>query len=451
MIPWITRNLIYIPIYLMRGEHTLKYMEEIQKYHKKPAYVMRQIQWQKLIDILNYANDHNHYYKKLFAENSIDVKRIKDASDFMKIPILTKEAINLKANEMISTDSRRISKRKTSGSTGIPLVFVKDRDATAYMDAMMHEVYSWYGIELGDRQGRIWGMPLGFKARTFTQIKDLLLNRKRMVSFEINRSNSIDFYNILKKFKARFLYGLVNTTVEFTKELIDAGLDPATLRFNAVITTGEILFPFQRDFLKQAYQCPIVNEYGTTENGIVAFECKKGKLHLLTHNVYIEFINPETNQPAKPGELGEVIITELHSYAMPFIRYKVGDLARPSNETCDCGLELPVISEVVGRVSDLIITPDGRQVSSAILSYSMPKGVKRFRTFQKSPSGIEVLLQEKAPIGKDDLLSFEKKLRHYLGEEIKIDIKKVDTIPIDSSGKFRHFVTEIQHESSKVR
>jgi phenylacetate-CoA ligase len=294
-------------------------------------------------------------------------------------------------------------------------------------------------------------MPLGFKARTITQLKDLLLNRKRMVSFEINRSNSIDFYNILKKFKARFLYGLVNTTVEFTKELIDAGLDPAALRLNAVITTGEILFPFQRDFLKQAFRCPIVNEYGTTENGIVAFECKKGKLHLLTHNVYVEFENPETNQPAKPGELGEVIITELHSYAMPFIRYKVGDLARPSDETCDCGLELPVISEVVGRVSDLIITPDGRQVSSAILSYSMPKGVKRFRTFQKSPLGIEVLIQEKASISKDDILSLEKKLRHYLGDEIKIDIKKVDTIPIDSSGKFRHFVTEINHESYKVR
>jgi phenylacetate-CoA ligase len=443
MYPWVAKNLIHIPIYKVRGEKISKCRKEVQAFHRLDAEEMSHIQWAKLKSLLEFVSRSNPYYRELFARQGLKAEDIRCPDDLHLIPPLTKEVIKKNSGLMISEGRWRLSRRKTSGSTGIPLYFPKDRIASAYMDAVMYEVYGWYGIKMGDRQSRIWGMPLNMKARMRVRLKDLILNRKRLAAFDISPKQCLRFYRELERFKPKYVYGVVNTICEFARVIMEAGLNPADLGIKTVLTTGEILHPRHASFLYEAFRVPVVNEYGTTENGIIAFQCPHGEMHLMTHNFYLEFLDPQTGQPVQPGRIGEVVLTELHSYAFPFIRYRIGDLVRPSEDNCDCGLGLPLIKEVIGRTSDLITLPDGSRLSSAIVSYAVTNGVNKFRTYQKSPDRLEILLQVNQCFREGDLTIMENKLRTHLPDEMSIDFQIVNDIPKDISGKFREFTSEI--------
>ena len=448
MQPWFSRNLIYRPIYALRGEKVFEYSREVKAFHALPLEKMQQLQWTKLISLLKFAATDNPYYKSLFDQHGLRISEISNPDNLRAIPFLTKPAIKKQWQSMISTGKWRYSSRKTSGSTGTPMQFVKDRIASAYMDALMYEVYSWHGIKMGDRQARVWGLPLDRKNRLFIQLKDIALNRKRLEAFNISREKCLSFYKMLKRFRAKFIYGVVNTICEFGRVLRAEGLDPADLGFEIILATGENLTQRHREYLHDLFEVPVVDEYGTTENGIVAFQCRQGKLHLMNHNLYLEFIDPRTKKPALAGEIAEVVITELYSYAFPFIRYRPGDLVRPSADSCTCGLESPIIEEVIGRTSELMILPDGRRLSSAIVSYAMPRGVSKFRTHQRSPADIDISLLVNEHFRESDIPVIEKKLRTQLGNAVSLNIHAVDDLPADASGKFREFISDIRPDDS---
>lgn len=449
MHPWIARNLIYYPIQFFRGEKVNRYREELKAFNRLSAEKMKEKQWEKLTALLEYAYRHNPYYKKLFDENDLTPKRIQNPDDFKKIPYLNKAAIQANQTELLSTGSRRVDHRKTSGSTGMPLQFVKDRISLAYMNAVMHEVYSRHGIEIGDRSCRIWAIPRIFKVQCSIFIRDLLQNRIRLSSFNVSDETSVEFYKKIRRFKPKFMMGVPSYMTDFGKRLIKAGLNPADLGLETIITTGEILYPAQKELLKEHFQCTIANEYGTTECGIVAFACPHDKMHVQNHNLYVEAVNPETGREARPGERGEIVLTELHSFAMPFIRYRLGDTVVPSDERCSCGLASPLFAHIEGRLEDMIETPDGRKVAGGMLYYTLTKGIHQFKAFQRAVDRLEVFI-EKGPNFSDKFLEEVKaQWREYLGEDMKFEFKFVDHIPADPSGKLRYFVPEYDPEYTK--
>jgi phenylacetate-CoA ligase len=180
-------------------------------------------------------------------------------------------------------------------------------------------------------------------------------------------------------------------------------------------------------------------------------ECPHGSLHLTNHNIYFELLNPETLEAVAPGELGEVVITELHSRLMPFLRYRVGDLARISARPCSCGLASPTIESLEGRVTALIHTPSGRRLSSYLVSYCMPQEVDRYLTIQRSVHFLEILVTAQAQVSaqvKEDMIS---RIRREIGEDIRVEVKQVDDIPREKSGKLRAFVSELGDDSANLQ
>jgi len=442
--------LIYFPIQAIRGERVKKFIGEIQEFHERQFLEKRDVQWQKLLSLLGFVNKNNKYYRQLFEKNGIDINKINHPDDIQKIPYLTKDDLKMYWREMVSRNTGRVSMRKTSGSTGIPLEFVKDRTASAYMDALMYEVYSWHGIGIGDRQGRLWGIPFGLKGRLYTKFKDVLLNRRRLSAFNISRESSRDYFDELRRFRPKFIYALPSTLSAFAARLMDLGVDASETGIQVIITTGEVLFPKDRQTISNVFKCKVVNEYGATESGIVAFECSAGKLRQMMHNLYIEVIDQVSGKPTKPGETGEIIITELHSYGMPFIRYRVGDLAVPGEECSDKSTDLPIFESIVGRNSELIVTPEGKQVAAAILDYSLTKGVRRFKAYQRSVNLLHVVLVTDRDFDKQSLTSIEKAWRQHLGDNMKIDFEIADNIPPDSSGKMTVLVSELDSGKADV-
>jgi phenylacetate-CoA ligase len=443
MTPWFVRNCIYRPIYQLRGEKVFSLLGEVSAFHKLPYEKMVEVQWAKINTLLDYANDNSRYYGKLLRNHLSKDHHCDYRSQFSEIPFLTKNILRDNVQTILSTQPLKTSPRKTSGSTGIPLWLVKDRNATAYMDALMYEVYGWHGISIGDRQGRFWGMPLDRKTKRKWQIKDKLFNRKRINSFELTEIVCRKYYHILETFHPKYFYGYPSAICEFIKITEAAGLNPANLNIKVVITTGEILYENQRKIIENGLQAQVANEYGNTENGIIAFECTKGKMHLMNHNLLIEIINPETGHPVPDGEPGEIVLTELHSYALPFIRYRTGDVATLSQSECECGLQSPTVENIQGRVSDFAVSPDGRKISGPIVNYTMTKGIERFRVIQKAINHILVIIESHTPIQQNQLDEIIFKWKALLGQTVRVEIQIVDKLPLDKSGKLRSFISEI--------
>jgi len=448
MNPWIVKNFIYFPIARIRGENTNKYLSIMPEMESLSLEEIETMQWTKLKNLLSYAYENIPFYKKRFIENKIHPLDIKTREDFSRIPLLTKDDVGHHLDDLINK-GLRMSKRSTSGTTGSPLSFYKDRIATAYMDAAMYYVYSWHGVNIGDKQARFWGSAIKSTDRIIQEVKHFLLNRTQLSSFRMTEEECLKFYQKLVKFKPKFFYGYANAINQFATALQKNKVDATELGVLVIICTGEILFDYHRKLIQNVFGCKVVNEYGTTENGILAFECEYGNMHSLALTVYLEFENLQNRcLGIEEDDCGEIIITELHSRSVPFIRYQTGDKGRLLNIRCPCRRSIPVMEIHEGRIDDYIKCPDGTLVYDAILAYTLKDHVIQFKAFQER---IDLLVINIIP--KDNFNNYVQRklyreLKKYLGSQMNIEFKKVGEITRESSGKLRYFVSKIIKESS---
>jgi phenylacetate-CoA ligase len=442
MHPFIARNLLYHPIQFFRGEKVGQCHDEVCAFNRLDRTEMEAVQWAKLKRLLDHVYAHNRYYHDLFDQNQIHADRIKSLEDYRRVPLLAKGIIQENSTRLLSEGNCRLDHRKTSGSTGRPLKFVKDRVSLAYMNAVMHEVYHWHGIEIGDRSCRIWAIPKDSKKKLSIFMRDHLQNRRRLNSFDVSDESSLRFFKAMLKFRPKFMMGVPSYITDFAKRLRNASLNPADIGLDVIISTGEILYPAQKRLMEEAFACRIANEYGTSESGIVAFACTEGRMHTMNHNLLVEVINPETGAPVNTGDRGEIVITELHSYYMPFVRYRLGDTVQLSADTCPCGLQSPILDHVEGRLEDMIETPSGKKVAGGMLYYTLTEGIHQFKAYQRAVDRLEVLIVKGPGFSDAWLGEVRRKWHEYLGDDMKLDFRFVDHIPADRSGKLRYFVPE---------
>jgi phenylacetate-CoA ligase len=219
---------------------------------------------------------------------------------------------------------------------------------------------------------------------------------------------------------------------------------PALTRLKVVCTTGEPLLPEQRQVIQEVFQAPVANEYGCRDGGLIALESPQGQLLVNGETILLEILD-ERGNPVGPGEVGEAVITHLHSEAQPFIRYRTGDRVRRSSEGCKAGRGLPVISEVMGRTTDFVVRPDGTVMHALSLIYVLRavEGIREFKLIQWSTQRLEVLIcpgpswREEA---KDDIVA---QLRRRMGAPVQVDVNLVTSIAPEASGKYRYVVSHV--------
>jgi phenylacetate-CoA ligase len=418
-------------------------LREVRAFNELGREKMEEHRWRRLKALLANVYQHSPYNREAFDRCGINPSMIKEPADLSRLPFLTKDDIRVHSVRMASTEKRRVTHRHTSGSTGMPLDFVKDHDALAYMGATMHDCYSWHGVEIADRQCRIWGLPREFKRQISIHTRDILMNRIRLSSFDVSDESSRTFYRQVRSFRPKFMYGVPSYMTELAQRLRRLDLDPADLRLHVIIATGEILYPEQKQFMREAYGCPIANEYGTTESGILAFACPHDQMHVMSHNHYLEVIDPSTGREVGPGQSGEIVITDLNSYAMPFVRYRLGDFVEKKEGFCSCGRPMPILGHIEGRLEDMLTTPEGKKVAGGMFYYTLTKGIRKFKVYQRALDRLDVLLEPGPDFDQLDLNATMEKWRVYLGPRMRIDVQVVDEIPADKGGKFRYFVSEL--------
>ena len=336
--------------------------------------------------------------------------------------------------------SVRVERRRTSGSTGTPFSFLKDVEMTSWMDAAMWASWAWHGIAPGQRHARFWGMPITPMARLKRQGRDRLLNRRRLDAFRLNRQSATGFYRGLRRFRPHYAYGYPTLMVTFAEHCMAAGLPGTELGIRIVVSTGEMLTPDTRRLIGDFFGARVVNEYGCTESGIVTMECEAGTPHAIPVAVLAEVVD-RAGQPVQNGQPGEVVVSDLYGSVLPFLRYRLHDRAVPLAAGCACGRELPSIRTESGRIDSFIQTPARGAIYDAVLAYSVPAQVRRFRAMQTALDRLEVKIV--AGTGFDPARTPDecrKSWERELGPGMSVDVQVVEDIPYEISGKLRYFV-----------
>jgi phenylacetate-CoA ligase len=238
------------------------------------------------------------------------------------------------------------------------------------------------------------------------------------------------------------LVGYASALERFAKFVQAHHLDD--VKFSGVTSTAEVLYPSQRELIERTFGCEVVNRYATRELGGIACECLEHTgLHIGVGEVYVEILRDGVAVPV--GEEGDIVVTNLNNYGMPFIRYRVGDIGQLSDAVCPCGRGLPMMEVVRGRTSDMFKTKDGRVVHGEFfthLFYGISEA-RRFQVIQKSYDHILVSVVEKSPLPPERLVFIERAIKDVMGSDVTVEFRFPQSIALQSSGKYRFTISEV--------
>lgn len=424
-----------MPIQKIIGHDLKSHTDELFSLQHLKAEEVQNYKLNKLTELLEFSEKNIRYYNKKISDLTLLKNNISKYHIYQNIPFITKNVIRKNMDDFLYQNIRK-NKRSTSGTTGEPFDFFKDIISTSYMDAMMNIAYSWHGIDIGDRQARIWGSRLKTLDKVTQNTKDNLLNRKRLSAFRMTDERCLQYYKHLLNFRPKYFYAYANGLYQFGNILKKNNINPEELGIQVAICTGEVLFDYQREKIQEVFNCKVINEYGTTENGIIGFECEYGRMHVMP-TVFVEISNPDDEG------IGEIAITELNSRSIPFIKYKTGDRGKIKNIDCECGRPFEVIELYEGRVDSYITCPNGDLVYDAVLAYCLKDYVYKFRAYQELVNEIKIQVVPKVTFNNDIANSLVNLLKDYLGKDMKIIFEIVGEIKADKTGKYRYFETKI--------
>lgn len=425
--------------YAARGRRLAEEIRHFAASQWLPHDELKRIQRRQLAALLAHAYRSIPFYKQRFDAVGFQPERCSDVEDLTRIPVTTKDELRAYFSSQQYSTWRKVwclSSRRTSGSTGTPLVLMKGFKTLSRMDAVMFRNYGWYGIRPGDRQIRLWGSPFGRK-RWAPVLKDALLNRKRFSSFNISRDTALRLVGEIARSRSYHLYGYAQTVYQMARLLADMGWRNDVNKPRAIVLTGEMISRAQRDLIETVFASRTVDEYGCTEAGVIAMECPAGRMHLM-ENLWVEVVKSN----GSPSE--EVVVTELSRDHFPLIRYRLGDLASIDAESCSCGRGLPILSEFEGRSDDLIGCADGRLVDPYFFEYVISElpsrygSIHQFKIIQQGHR-LRFLLVVSDTFTNDSLDVISARVRSVLGSGTTIAFDVVSSIPKDPSGKLRCF------------
>lgn len=426
-----------------RGYPIEKAMKQIALLHKMSGSEFNEWKEKKKWEIVRFHYDNNQLYKRLVGSKLPD--RWED------LPIVTKRHLQRELKEIITEDVQPSDcyTGSTSGSTGQPFFFAKDKMAHAMTWAIIANRYNWYGIHLGAKQARFYGMPKEPLIRQTERIKDALMNRERFSVFDLS-DNVLDHF--LKRFKSNkyvYLYGYTSALVMFARYLSDKGvvLKEVCPTLKLCIATSETCTPEDKTALEAGFGVSVVREYGLSETCFTAFDNPDGYWQLTEETIYTEIVNEEYH--AVSGRQGKVLSTSLFNKALPMIRYETGDIGAIDIHHAK---GYKYLKEFTGRTNDVIILPSGKKAAGLTFYYisrsvlELSGVLKEFIIRQTHPDRFVFDIVADRELTKAETELVKDKISLYLEPGLKIVMNRVDRIERSASGKLQHFYSELDKD-----
>lgn len=437
MIPLVQRHFVLPVIGWIRGEPIARCLRELRSTQWYSAERLRELQWTKLQALLRHCHERVPFYRERWAKLGFHPGDLKSIEELRRLPMLTKDDLRFASGALrAEMPGRRVEHVHSGGTLGIPVNLVRDMRSSAYIRASEARGLEWYGIRLGDKQFRVWGVPLDPASARKERLKDRALNRLRMSTLDISDDTVRWFFQAAKSFRPRYVFSHTSAMYQICRVLRGLGLNGRELAIRHVLCTGDTVHEAMRTCIEDTFGCRVINEYGCSEMGPIAFECPSGGMHLTMENILTEFVEHEAR-----ADCAEIVLTNLNSYSMPLVRYRIGDTGRSLGWRCACGRQSETMSFDAGRVLSMLVAADGHFVSGSVFCYiafdiiQKHKGIKDFRVVQKERDRIEITLVKDETFREEVLELFAARIREKLGSGMRIDYLFKAVIPPEKSGK----------------
>jgi phenylacetate-CoA ligase len=433
---------------LTLGRQMLAYFDELKRNQWLSRDELLALQQSKIQQLVTYAYHYIPYYRRTFDELGFhpeDLRR--DPATFQKLPLLTKETMRHHSDEFKTTHPtvrQTLAPRSTSGSTGEPFTFWEDKRYRDCFTATFLWYFTWSGWRLGEPYALLWGQSQppekSLLPRVRGKLTDFVFNSPLISGAYILSQQEMEILvSRIRRINPRVLLSYASTLFVLAQFVRQQQLD---IKFQAVYSSGETLYPHQRQYIEETFGCKVFNRYGTLESRGIACECEvHDGLHISMENCYIELVRDGV--PVEDEQPGEIVVTELNNYGFPFIRYRVKDVVQRLEQACPCGRQSPLLAAIQGRVGDTFKTTTGKTVWNAAFELFKLKGIKQYQVIQKALDLILVRLVRDEDFAETQIQVVEKMVKDIMGAETTVQFEFPDHIAIAASGKYRYSYSEL--------
>jgi len=398
----------------LRGRPVGAYIRRLQEWERLDAPAFERLRAERLARTLEYARSRVPLYRSGPWRAALGHGR-PDALHAW--PVLERETIQGAGAELLAQPlPRGYYVRRTAGSSGVPLGVAMDPDAAA------------------------WAWATDYRGL----LAEWIRNRKPVLTSDLSSARLAEAVTYLQTARPTYVSGYVSAVVELARHahLVAPPGPRALVPFVKVF--GEVLHQFERHEIERGLGARVIETYGCSETGTVAYECPAGSLHVFAEHVEVEILRD--GEPAEPGAVGEIVLTCTTNRVMPLVRYRVGDQGRLSPDPCRCGRPHPVIAGIEGRTGDVLLTAAGGRVHGTALGdllkrviATSPAAIRRVLFEQHDVRTWTVLVQPGPGFGDGIAALLADGVRSIFGEECRVTVKSVEGIPREPSGKFRFY------------
>jgi len=424
----------------VKGRQTIAHWRDAERTQWWSREQLEELQFRCLKDLVQHAWDTCPYYRSEWESLGLSPAALSTREAFQQWPRITRDVIRRNRLQMRTTaDVKRMSKA-TGGSSGEPLQFDLDSGSNDRRTAMTFRGYGWAGAAPGTKQLYIWGTPVG-NVPTWKRLKMELhhrFDRHLILScFDFTPERMLRHFHRMNRYRADVIVAYTNPLYEFARYLQRENLRP--IRPQSIVVGAEKLHDFQRSVIEDVFQAPVFETYGSREFMLIGAECEHHcGLHLSMENLLVEILNDD-GTPTPEGSEGNVVVTDLFNYGMPFVRYINGDRAIAGFGNCPCGRGLPLLRKVVGRQLDTLETPDGRKIPGEFFPHLIKEfpAVRRFQVVQECLEIITVKLVVEGGLTLAEREHLLTEVRKCAGTVVDVRLQLVDDIPLTNAGKLK--------------
>jgi phenylacetate-CoA ligase len=393
-------------------------------------------QWKQVTAILAHAERHSPYYRDRFRSLGLTAGDIRSWEDFRQLPILTKAIIREHGERLVCDGVPRsvLTRRRTSGSTGVALHFYTRDDEFQVKRAAAIYRDQWSGWRLGEWRACLWGLPDPRPAWSWRSwLRNHTLERALTLNTLFIDDEAIRlFVKQVRRYRPTLLFGHAHSLYLLARRWRHGDLPK--YRFAGAVSTAMVLRDFERQSVQDTFGCQVFDRYGCEEVSLIASECEAhAGLHVNTDTLFMEPLQVA-------GREAPVVVTDLNNLAMPFIRYEIGDMAIEAGWPCPCGRTYPLLSRVAGRLADYLRRPDGVWVSGISLTdnfATLIPGIVQMQIIQDAPSHLVLRIVTDEQYHGESEYAVKEQVVERFGSLMRMTIEYVDRIEPDSSGKFR--------------
>lgn len=418
------------------------------------ASALAEFQLSQLQRIIWHAYVNVPYYRNAFKKTGVVPQEIRTLEDIQKLPLLSKDDV---ANNVhyglfeTNPDWKKLHKIVTSGSTGRPSTSYAEQAQLEIRQGSTLRSAEWTGWRIGDRQMRLWHQTLGMSSvQAFKEKFDaFLLKRKFIPAFELTEEALGKLVQQIEDYKPVLMDGYaesLNFLASYTKSGHQISHKP-----KALMSSAQMLTTQTRDEIEGAMGCKVYDKYGAREFSGIAYECASGSKHVVGDSYLVEIL--VNNKKAKIDEVGEVVITDLNNFAVPMIRYRIGDLAVQVDQSlCECDRSFEKIGPIQGRTQALVHCANGRWIPGTFFAHFFKEyesQVLFFQVVQEVTGKFDLLVVKNVGWTSEGWQHVVGDLREYVGDT-DLNVSFVDEIPLLKTGKRTPVVSKVKFDFQKA-